>query len=397
MHLLPTDYAQTDPGDERWRQLDVDVGPQVIAVHPDIGVILEIRITFEQAVLHGVTQIDKITHLFGSSADIDVVYRLERVLPQDLVHPVDVRIVVGIGSVVVFQDLLGLVGRSLVIVDPGLVPQFGKFPRIDEVGEAHARQTGEFRAEGHDRRSHLALTGGDDDHTVGAPNSVNGRSRGILQEGDAFDLGHVQRVKVSFDAVNDHDGRIVAPCAQSPDIKIGLILSGLAADLPADEAGNLADQRLRDGRSGYALELLHVNGIHGTHHAHFFLDAIADHHHLFETLGVRFQHDGLMAVELLYRNLLGIESDKRKYQNVARGGRNQEISVGVARRTFLGLALDGHGDSDHRRTVGIDDLAGDLCGHRNGCKQHQTADEHRKQRHERLRPLAILSNSHIRI
>src|SRR5690606_32881219 len=67
----------------------------------------------------------------------------------------------------------------------------------------------------------LSLLGSDQDHSVICPGAVYGRTSGVLQYSDAFDVRRIQQIDVPPDyPVNHHERRIISQCADSPNVEI---------------------------------------------------------------------------------------------------------------------------------------------------------------------------------
>jgi len=155
---------------------------------------------------------------------------------------------------------------------------------------------------GIDIEAHLAFDtalGRNEDDTVTAPHTVNGRGRGVLQHRHRLDLVHVHVLHATLDTVHQDQRRRTGPRRHAADEYLCLLLARLAARREGRESRNQSVQGARKrGHAARALELLALDLSDGAHHALLFLYAVADHHDLLdiERLGLKRDVDGLLGM-----------------------------------------------------------------------------------------------------
>ena len=132
--------------------------------------------------------------------------------------------------------------------------------------------------------------GGDEDHSVCGTGSIDGGSRGILDDGDALDIVGVDPVKLSDGSVDEHQ-------------RAGAVDGGRSTDVERAYAtrvtGRCADVQSRDRTLEHVgkvvgdpvLEVVCGHRGDGTRQVDLLLDAVADDHRLVQHLGVFLQDD----------------------------------------------------------------------------------------------------------
>ena len=133
----------------------------------------------------------------------------------------------------------------------------------------------------------FALLGADDDHTVGGTATVDGRTRGILQDLDVVNIICCQKVDILERHTVDHIERIVRTIQRSSTTHAnGRRTTWLTIGLRDLQSGSLSLHTLgsRDNRT--AFQILGRNTAHGCSHVFTFHGAITDGHHFFQQITV---------------------------------------------------------------------------------------------------------------
>ena len=227
---------------------------------------------------------------------------------------------------------------------------------------------------GHDRRSlhrilgthiDLQLADGslfrrDGDDAVGSPDTVDGRSAGILENRERLDLLGVDRVEITFDAIDQNQRRRIAlEGGHAADPEIGPVVADLARPLHGDDSRDVSRQRLTQGRFGGDRKSGRLNRGDGSNHALLLLRTESDDHDIVDIRGIGQQLDiiGLVAFD---RNRLRLVTDKTELQFAGSGDLKAEAAPRV-RGCPEGGPLDGDRGPDHRLQVLIHDVARDPC------------------------------------
>ena len=74
----------------------------------------------------------------------------------------------------------------------------------------------------------LTGLGGDDDDTVTAAHTVDGRCGSVLEDGDGLDVGGVELAPAALDAVHEHERTFIAvgQSRETAHPDVGIVLSG---------------------------------------------------------------------------------------------------------------------------------------------------------------------------
>ena len=383
--LVLDDTAQAEAQHEAFGHVDIDVRTEIIAVRAGIGPVVVARVLLEQAALAGVTHVDEITDGLVAAADVEVVDCLERIALEEVVHPVDARIEIGIAVVAEFGQLIVRpreFGRGAAAVAGRLVHQRGEFVAVDILREAQSVQAGPFGAERHLRLAHAAFLGVDQNDAVGAAHAVDRRGRCILENRDGLDLRNVDQVHVAFDAVDEDQRIAVLPRSHAADEDGRRVVARLTGTLAADDAGHRTAQHVREGDGSHFFELLGLHVRQGPGDGFLFLDAVTDDDDILH-FGRSLTQDDVLGRLSVVGDLLGLEAEETEGQDGARGEVRQLIPAVRSGRGARRGALDQYADADDRLSLDIEDQAADstlftgLGGRRERQAQHGGEDEHR--------------------
>ena len=386
-------------------------------LHGDVAVevvtVVTVAVALQDGVVVGVAAAEVVVHLFVTAHDGDIVLLVHGELAVHLVVPVGVDGVMdlavgvgpGLGTGLVGGDLrvgpavahLAHVGHRVLPLHEG-GPAF-HLTRNDRDREAHVGR------EVHGRLLHLALLGGDEDHTVLGAETVDGRGS-VLQHGDALDVVRVEfledgevgvglelvRVRVvgggltgtgggTDDTVHDHHRG-----TEATEVDVG----GEGARLTAV----LGDQQARDlaleggdtvGRLGGG-DVLGPDLGDGAGEGFPLLDAVTHDDGLIQEFGVF--HQGHFHLGRCFQHA-GFEADGRDLEDSVGRDREGEVTVDVGSRTVRGPLLQ-DGGSDDRFLHRIRDRT----GHRDVLGQQRRSAENKSQ-HDGHRSLEQVGLSHV--
>ena len=301
---------------------DLEPGRDLVAhlhaavVHP-VGV--GVHLTVEQTVVVVQTGGHVVVELVVRAGHGDVVRLGEReVLVQDVVvvrarvvvEPASGRadgavghqglVVAGRGPLAVFLqpgggELHRLVDRGRVaalVVVPGVIEVLRPDITVgDDVRHRGRGLEGEVRLVIDRRRPLLRVLGRDEHDAVRGAGTVDGRGRGVLEDGHALDVVRVQEARVAFDTV-DQDQRAAA-----------LADGGLTADVEGRggirtavgelevQVRDAALQHLRQVRVRTSVEGVRTHLVHGAGEVRLLLRSVTDHHRFIQHLGVGIEDD----------------------------------------------------------------------------------------------------------
>ena len=236
------------------------------------------------------------------------------------------------------------------------VEQFGCLRRADVVGD-HRR---EVQTVG-ERDVHLGLArgaraGGYDDDAVGALGAEHGRRRSVFEHRQRGDFVGVDVREAALHAVNEHQRRGTVPARYAADEDVGVVVAGLSARLDGRHARKFAGDGVGDVRGARIDELFVVHLRDGAQDALFLLNAVSDHHHVFDLMRLFGQP---------YRQRRGVgdgdlprlEAQERDVEHVAFADAERECALRVGDRTAGRSSLDRDRRAGDRNAVGIDDAA----------------------------------------
>ena len=220
-----------------------------------------------------------------------------------------------------------------------------------------------------------ALLGRHEDHPVSTPRAVDGGGGGVLQDGDALDVGRVEEVDASGrDAVDDPQGLGVVERTRAPDPdRLGR--PGLSGVLGHLDASRTALQGLLGPEHRNRGGVLDVDGAHRTGDLAPLLVAIADDDGLFQPgdVGGETVIDGGAAGEGHIRRLV---PDVGKREGGLGGGHHQRVvSIEVGHAAIVGALFDdGHPGQGHS-VIGVGHRTGDGRGLGPCCKRQEPTQE----------------------
>ena len=186
--------------------LDIDIGAEIILRITHLRAIFHGRILLVKAALTVVTSTDIILYCAVTARDLHVGavaggHRLE-----DLVHPVHVRIEVGIDTA---EMLLHDLGR-VILIARGIVHHLHVLQAAADFGNLGGGNGAHFIF---GRHLGLGLSTGvsrNEDHTVSTTDTVDGRCRCILENGELLDVVRVHEVDGTLDAIDKAERRVAA-------------------------------------------------------------------------------------------------------------------------------------------------------------------------------------------
>ena len=323
----------------------VVVGPVEIAAHD----------TF----LVGVAEGKIVVHCLGSAAHGDFVGLLRGVEVEHFLLPV--------GALAV-AERVGVAG-GVAAVDEAFVDHQRIFAGIEDL--THLPGVGDTVREIviHVRLPLDALLRRHEDHAIGGAGAVHGAGGRIFQNFDRLDVRRVQVVDAAGDghAVHDVDrvGGVDGADAADADPRRGARLAGGGGDRHAggEALEGVVHARRRGDGEGFGVHF----GDGGRHDA-LLLDAVADHHGLFQHLGVVLEDDrhGLVGGNA---DGLAHVADAGDFRDGALRGPEDEFTVQTRHGTVVGALLDD--ESAHDRLPGgvLDDTPeGDVL--RQGRQAH---------------------------
>ena len=297
--------------------------------------------------------------------------------PGDGIHPVGPRPVgerIGEG-ISRPQGIVRIVVRHLVA-------EQGELGGIHRIQPARKARDAGLQVQGDPGLGDLRtpLPGGHDDDAVGTLCPVDGRGRGVLQDGDGLDIGGIDVAEVLHgvdDPVHD-DERLVGgrDGARPPDADGGR-RRRVARGRHDVGAGHAALQRLVDGGYGRIGDIRHLDMGHGACQVGLAGLAVADDHHFVEDGLVRPEGhvDGALRPHLD----LGLRIAQALEGKDGFGGRHREgvVSFRIGQRTDPGIA-DGDRHARERIAVLVRHLSAHLDtlrGDRKGAHQGQQEGE----------------------
>ena len=216
-----------------------------------------------------------------------------------------------------------------------------------------------------------ARLGGDEHHAVGAPVAVDGARSGVLEHRHRFDVVGIDVADRAFEAVDDDQRRRVVERPDAADPHQHPLLSGLSRGLRDHQAGVHALQELGGRGHGPRLGFLGVvDRRHGAGDVHAFLDAVSDHHEIFDEVRLRFQ--GYFDVGAgAYADFLRGISEITYHEGFVRRSDDLELAVRGGARA-AGCIGDSHGGPDEGLPGIIKDSSRNPAGLlREGERRHE--------------------------
>ena len=238
------------------RQIDIDIRPEIIALGPRVGIIAERRILLEQTALRREPDIDIIADGLVSAGNRQIVHRLERILLQDGIRPIHIRVKIRIRSILELLKGNVVPRKSHSAYRAGLVHQRSELIAVHIVRETEAMQLGSLHTQRNLGPSHLPLLRIDENNAIGSPRTVNGRSRRILQDGERFDLRRIYQIQIAFNTIDQNQRIGIPPGSHASNIENGSIITRFAAGLTGDDTRHRAAERIGQRHGGYFGQLL---------------------------------------------------------------------------------------------------------------------------------------------
>ena len=216
-----------------------------------------------------------------------------------------------------------------------------------------------------------ARLGGDEHHAVGAAVAVDGARSGVLEHRHRFDVVGIDVADRTFEAVDDDQRRRVVERSDAADAHQHPFLSGLSRGLRDHQAGVHALQKLGGRGHGPRFGLLGVvDRRHGAGDVHAFLDAVSDHHEVFDEVRLGFQYHVDVGTRA-YANLLRGISEVTYHEGFVRRGDDLEFAVRGGAHA-AGCIGDSHGGPDEGFPGIIKDSSRDPAGLlREGERRHE--------------------------
>jgi hypothetical protein len=372
--------AQVDRDLQPLGGVDIDVGAEVIA--QELVDVVGVRVLVVAALVVVAAE-DEITGAVGAASYRKAVIledrRFECVVE---VIPVVAQAVgvVALGAAEVADRLLGEercragIQRG-VVVEHRLVVEGRIACRTQVVGVADRFADTDRRLEIDGRLFALsAALGRDDDHAVGAADTVGCRCRSILEDRERLDLVRGEVAHVALDAVDDHDDVRLAVGRFTANVELrGVVTRFAAVELVDQQARHAPGQRIVDVGRGGLLEVFGGDRRDRTGDGLLLLHVVTYHHDLFERLAV-LDHRDVDPRAVVYAYLLrGIADVGDHQRRFGVGNRDCIAAVGV-RYAARGGAFDDDGHADQRAShVILDDtrdlqLRGTRLSVRGGCR-----------------------------
>ena len=206
-----------------------------------------------------------------------------------------------------------------------------------------------------------ARLGGDEHHAVGAAVAVDGARGGVLQHRHRLDVVGIDVADRAFEAVDDDQRGRVVERSDAADAHQHPLLSGLSRGLRDHQAGVHALQKLGGRGHGARFGLLGiVDRRHGAGDVHAFLDAVSDHHEVFDEVRLGFQRHVDVGARA-YANLLRGISEVTYHEGFVRRGDDLEFAVRGGAHA-AGCIGDSHGGPDEGFPGIIKDSSRDPAG-----------------------------------
>ena len=232
-HLDPAAHVETDLED--LQDVEIQIRPDIEAVVAEVPGRVGI-LGRQQAGIAQVIQVHIVAGVLGTAVQDDVG------IPElaEGTHRLAVPVHVHAGAVLIGIQLGLAVCRSpdhAVVVGDGLVVQGGEFVGAQGLLEGSGGLQAVAHAGAHGRTAFHAATGGDPDDTVGAPFTVEGEGRGVLEDFDFLDLsrrdgGHI--LLVHLEPVHEDLGGgpgAHAVGSHAADKPLGRVVAQFAASL----------------------------------------------------------------------------------------------------------------------------------------------------------------------
>ena len=221
--------------------------------------------------------------------------------------------------------------------------------------------------------------GGDEHYAVGAAVAVDGARGGVFEHRHRLDVIGADVGDRALEAIDDDQRRRVVERSDAADAHQHPFLSGLSRGLRDHQSGVHALQELGGRGHGPRLGLLGVvDRRHGAGDVHALLDAVSDHHEVFDKVRLGFQRY-VDAGAGAYADLLRGVSEVAYHEGFVRRGDDLELAVRGGAHA-AGCIGDSHGGPDEGFPGIIKDSSRDpggllLCEGERRCEQQHGQDE----------------------
>ena len=339
----------------RFGDVDVDVRTEAEAVEVHLGVVIIVVGHVEHTALRIVGTAHVVADVLVTARRADIHAAGHRQVLVDGVHPVHVRIEVGIGAaqvhllliVVDRLDRTLLVGGDfVVVVDPLL--------GIGHLGDLHRLREAELGLDADLGGPFRTALGGDEHDTVRTAHTVERRGRSVLQNRKRRNVVHVHEVHFALDTVHENQRLVVlAEGVHAADPEIGA-LTRLARTLHHDDTGQLTGQVRRE-LSRLHPQFVGVDRVDGADDTLLALLAVGHDRHGLQLGNLRLELDGDIGLGA-HRDLLRLVTQIGDLEHVGRGDLEFERAVHVGRNAPR-TALDNDGSTRNSGSRLIQHLA----------------------------------------
>ena len=296
----------------------------------------------------------------ATAADVYVAARGVGVILRNFVHPVHVRIEVGVVARARAVYLLLRERQRRAVLSGQLVEQRHVVGSIQELRQLRGLVDAVLHVEAHLRGTNLTALRRDDDHAVGTAYTIHGRGRSILQHRERLNLGNVDVVEVALHAVNQDERLVTAREGRdtaNPEVRI--VVARLTRTLDADDARELTGEVVRQRARRTERQLRGLDGLDGADDGGLLLAAVARHHHFFHLARILVEHD-VQQLRTAHLHHLLLEADVVELQRTLLVARDVDVEHAV----YIGHRADVRVDERHRhadeRLLGS---VGHLSGH----------------------------------
>ena len=251
-----------------------------------------------------------------------------------------------------FIQIPYLIGRKLwstAHIHIGLITQHGILPSLDRREENVRILHTHLSTERDNGFGPLGTPFGcHQDDTIGRTRTIDGRTTGILQHRDAFNVVRVQviqRRRTGNQTVNHNQRVIVSHGTHTTDIDVQAVVIRIHVLALNDQVGRCALQGLGRIRHRTVFKHLITDLIDRTRDALPRAGTVTNHHDLIQFLGVFAQHNLYMILALRV-DLLGQITDVRDIQQPTFGHLQSEITIQIRDRSLCSTGHQHIGTND---------------------------------------------------
>ena len=156
----------------------------------------------EETSLSKHTSTDEVTHILGTTRDVDIMLSLEGYILHDIINPIRIRETDRVTSILELLDDTLREAATSTIISTHLIMEHGIIIRRSLLHHLGWSQRRERRRYGNLSLTLLTTLGGNEDNTIGTTNTEYGSRRGILQNCDTLDFIRVDIIHVTFYTIN---------------------------------------------------------------------------------------------------------------------------------------------------------------------------------------------------